>query len=34
MKMLEKGFVGSMELKNRVFLGPVGYFLDQYGPHA
>ncbi len=34
MKMLEKGFVGSMELKNRVFFGPVGAFLDQYGPHA
>lgn len=34
MKMLEKGKVGSMELKNRVFFGPVGAFLDQYGPHA
>lgn len=34
MKMLEKGNVGSMELKNRVFFGPVGNFLDGYGPHA
>ncbi len=34
MKMLERGNVGSMELKNRVFFGPVGNFLDGYGPHA
>ena len=34
MLSLEKGHIGKMEVKNRIFMGPMGYGLDGYGPQA
>jgi len=34
MKMLEKGKIGNLELKNRIILAPMGYHMDNFGPQA